>query len=122
MSNQRQITPIDTLMEELDGGALGQRLALALADVARGVVNVDDKKKKGKVTLTFDIHRVGGDNGQVQIDHTLSFREPTHRGRKVEEITTSSVMFVGPRGTLTLLPNTNRDMFEANEEPPQVRQ
>lgn len=116
MNSNLQYSSIDQLMEELDAGNLGPRIALALADAALGVAACDDKKKKGKVTIEFSIYRVGGDQGQVQIDHTVKAATPTQRGKRVEESTTSSVMYVGVRGKLTALPNTNRDMFTKNEE------
>jgi hypothetical protein len=108
-------TNIETLMAELDGGTLGARIAAALADAAVGVAACNDKRKKGKVNVEFSITPVGGDQTQVQIDHTVKFATPTQRGKKLEEISTSSVMYCSNRGALTVLPNTNRDMFQADE-------
>ncbi|UEW68412.1 translation elongation factor [Xanthomonas phage MET23-P3] len=108
-------TPIETLMEELDGGTLGARIAAALAEAAVGVAACNDKRKKGKVTVEFAITPVGGDQSQVQIDHTVKFATPTQRGKKLEEIATSSVMYVSNRGALTVLPNTNKDLFKPEE-------
>ena len=108
-------TPIEVLMEELDGGTLGPRLAAALAEAAVSVAACNDKRKKGTVSLEFKIIPVGGDQSQVQIDHTLKFTSPTQRGKKQEEISTSSVMYCSNRGALTVLPNTNKDMFKPEE-------
>lgn len=108
-------TSIETLMNELDGGTLGPRLAAALAESALGVAACNDKRKKGKVTLELTITPVGGDQAQVQIDHTVKFTSPTQRGKKQEEIATSSVMYVSNRGAITVLPNTNKDMFKPDE-------
>ena len=110
MSDSQQTTQIEQLIEELDAGSLGKRLAVALADAALGVVATGDKRKKGKVTLTFDIAQIG-ESSQVQIDHTLEFRKPTHRGSASEVHTTSTVMYVGTRGKLTLMANDTRPMF-----------
>ena len=113
MNDIKHITQLDALMEELDGGALAQRIALALADTAMGVAAVGEKKKRGKVVVTFDIGLIGSsDSSQVQIDHTVEMKAPTHRGRKSEQHTTSSVLYVGMRGKLTAMPNKNKDMFE----------
>ena len=113
MNDLKHITPLDVLLEDLDGGSLAQRIALALADTAMGVAAVGEKKKRGKVTVTFDIGVIGNlDSQQVQIDHTVEMKAPTHRGRKSEQHTTSSVLYVGMRGKLTTMPNTNKDMFE----------
>lgn len=103
-------TTIEQLMEELDGGNLGPRMALALADAAMAVSVVNEKKKRAKVIVEFDIGLIGGDGNQVQIDHTIKTRSPTHRGKKAEEHTTSSVMFVHGRGILTALNNSNRQL------------
>lgn len=108
-------TPIETLMEELDGGTLGARIAAALAEAAVGAAACNDKRKKGKVTVEFTISPVGGDQSQVQIDHTVKFATPTQRGKKLEEIATSSVMYVSNRGAITVLPNTNKDLFKPEE-------
>lgn len=108
-------TPIETLMAELDGGTLGPRVAAALAEAATGVAACNTKTKKGKVTLEFTIVPVGGDQTQVQIDHVVKFSSPTQRGKKQEEIATSSVMYVSTRGALTILPNSNKDMFNKDE-------
>lgn len=108
-------TTIETLMAELDGGTLGPRIAAALAEAAVGTAACNDKRKRGKVTIEFAITPVGGDQSQVQIDHTVKFTSPTQRGKKQEEIATSSVMYVSQRGTLTTLPNSNKDMFAPEE-------
>lgn len=113
--SQSFITPIDQLIEELDGGTFGKRLATALADSALGVVATSDRKKKGKVTVTFDISQVGESN-QVHIDHTIEYRKPTHRGSQSEVHTTATAMYVGTRGALTILPNDTRDMFKKDTE------
>ena len=110
MNGNTQHTPIDQLMEELDASNLGARLALALADGALAVSAVNEKKKRAKIVVEFDIGLIGGTGDQVQIDHTIKTRMPTHRGRKTEEHTTSSVMYVSGRGALTVMANTNRTL------------
>lgn len=105
------LTNIDQLMEELDAGSFGKRLALALSDTALGVVATGDRKKRGKVTVTFDIAQVGESN-QVQIDHTLEYKKPTHRGSSSEVHTTSTALYVGTRGKLTILQNETRPLFD----------
>jgi len=105
---QRQLTDFAELIEELDAGTLVKRLEMALSDTALGVVTTG---KQGKVTLTFTMKRVG-ESDQVAVDHTVDFSQPTHRGSRSEDHKTSSALYVGGRGALTLLPNTNRDMFK----------
>lgn len=115
MNETPKIATIDQLMGELDAGLLGKRIATALAESALGVVATGDKKKRGKVTVTFDIGQVGESN-QVQIDHTVEFKKPTHRGSASEVNTTSSVMYVGMYGKLTLLNNETKPMFERQHD------
>lgn len=113
--NDGTTTGIDQLMEELDAGIFGKRIATAVADASLGVVATGDRKKRGKVTVTFDITQVGESN-QVQIDHTIEFQKPTHRGWQAERHTTSTAMYVGTRGKLTILPNNTKDMFATQDE------
>lgn len=110
MNDNKQHTSIEQLFEELDAGVFGDRLALALADTALGVVATGDKKKRGKVTITFDIGQVGETN-QVQIDHTIEYKKPTHRGSQSEVHGTATVMYVGARGKLTILNNSTQPLF-----------
>lgn len=107
--NPDQLTNFDQLFSELDAGSFAKRIAIALSDTALGVVATGDKRKKGKVILTFDITRVG-ESGQVEIDHTLEYKKPTLRGTASETHTTSTPMYVGTRGKLTALPQTP-DLF-----------
>lgn len=99
--NDKQ-TSIGELMDSFDGGALGERIAKALAETARGVV-LSEKKAKGSVTVTFDVVQIG-DTQQVHIDHTVAFKRPTPRGSCTETHKTGTPMYVTSRGVLTLLP------------------
>ncbi len=103
-----KITDVDTLFQELDAGILAQRLGKALSHVGLGVVNTG---KKGKVTLTFAFEQIGESN-QVEIDHTLKVEEPTPKGKLIEENTTSTPMYVGSRGVLSIIPDTQQKLFE----------
>ena len=116
MNDSNSSTSIEQLIEELDAGAFGKRLALALSDTALGVVATGDKRKAGTVTVTFKIAQVGETN-QVNIDHTLEYKKPTHRGSSSEVHTTSTAMYVGTRGKLTILPNDTKPMFNQNGQP-----
>lgn len=100
------------LIEELDAGVFSQKLARALADVALGVVTTG---KKGRVTIQFDMDQIA-DSTQVSIDHKLTYAKPTENGKTGEENTTSTPVYVGSGGMLTILPNTNRDMFNEPHE------
>ena len=115
MNEEQKTATIDQLMNELDAGTLGRRIAQALAESALGVVATGDKKKRGKVTVTFDIGQIGESN-QVHIDHTVEYKKPTHRGSVSEVNTTSSVMYVGMYGKLTVLNNDTKPLFNQQRE------
>lgn len=107
MDNKPEVTNTEQLFEELDAGTFGKRLGVAISDTALGVITTG---KKGKVAVTFNIKQVGESN-QVNVDHTVEFVRPTHRGSQSEINTTSTALYVGARGKLTVLPNDTRDMF-----------
>jgi len=107
------VTNLETLFEELDGGVFAQKLAAALSDVALGVV-IQDSKRKGKVSLEFTIQRIG-DSRQVQLTHKLKYVRPTAKGATSAEDTTSTPLYVGARGALTLMNDTQQNLFA---EPP----
>jgi len=95
-------------LRECDGGNLLPRLGRALSDAGVGTVAV--AKKKGKVSLEFDFSQVGESN-QVMIDHTVTFTAPTQRGKRSEEHTTTTAMYVSNRGAMTILPNSTSALF-----------
>lgn len=99
MSSSQQQSVSD-LIDDLDAGVFAQKVTAAIAEAALGVVSTG---KKGKVTLTFDLARIG-DANQVQLTHGLKYVKPTSKGRVMEEDTTSTPLHVGPRGHLTLFP------------------
>lgn len=109
---RKQVTDLEQLFQELDGGAFGQRVGLALSDTALGVVSTG---KVGEVTIKFKVKPIG-QSTQVQIDHVVSYSQPTDRGKRGEEHGTSTAMYVGPRGKLTILNNETGNLFDKNKE------
>lgn len=94
MSNLNQL-------DVMNANVTKQRIEAALKDVAIGVANTE---KVGKVTVTFDIKPQKGTNGQVNIDAKVSFSKPTDKGKRSEEITDSTPMFISREG-LSALPD-----------------
>lgn len=88
-------------LEQMNAGITKERLEAALKDVAIGVANTE---KTGKVTLTFDIKPQKGTNGQVTIDAKVNFNKPTEKGKRSEEVTDSTPMFISREG-LSALPD-----------------
>lgn len=93
-------TDFQTMVGDLNAGVFAQQVGRALSDVAAGVV---DTGKKGKVTLTFDLKRIG-EAAQVNISHKVAFKRPTTRGEATEVTTSDTPMYVGARGVLSLMP------------------
>jgi hypothetical protein len=105
----RKLTSMESLLDELNGGVFRQQLERALSDVALGVVTHGDKGKKGKVTITFDMARIGESN-QVNLKHTLDYKAPTARGKRSEDLACETPMHVGRDGALTLMPDTQMSL------------
>jgi len=104
-------TLYDTL-GEFNAGIFTQQAEEALKQVALGVVNCD-KKKKGTLTITLELDRIG-ESDSVTVAHTLKFSKPTRNGKASEEATTSTPMYVNNFGYLTISPQTQDDLFAAD--------
>ena len=100
-------TDIATLITDLDAGVFAQRLSAAMRDTATGVCHTG---KKGRVTVTFDLARIG-DSSQVQCTHQIKYARPTDKGKATEEHTTSTPLHVLKSGLLSLFPEKQDDMF-----------
>lgn len=98
MGNQ---TNIDTFINDLNAGVFKEKLAHILSECALGTVIHGNGRKKGKVTVELTIEQVG-DNDQVIVSHTLSHITPTKRGKRSEEDSTQTPMFVGKGGVMTI--------------------
>lgn len=105
----RKLTELDTLFDELNAGVFRQQVERALSDAALGVVTHGDKNKKGKVTLTFTMSRIGESN-QVNLTHSLDYRIPTARGKRTEDVANETPLHVGRNGRLTLMPESQMDL------------
>lgn len=107
MNSAVQTTNLEQLLGDLDGGVFAQKIATALSDAALAVAHT---RKKGDVTVTFSMKPIG-DSSQVEIAHTLKYTRPTAKGKVSEENTTSTPLYVGARGALTLIPDTQQRLF-----------
>jgi len=94
-------TDVNAFIEELNGGVFQEKLAHVLSEVANGTILFGEGKKKGEVCIAMKLERVG-DNSQVIIEHKLMHTRPTKRGKVSEEDTTSTPMFVGKGGKMSI--------------------
>lgn len=112
MANEPSTTDINALLDDLDAGIFRDKVGRALSEVAAGIVATG---KQGKVTVTFDMKQID-DARQVSCTHKVSKIEPTKKGKRTEENTTSTPLHVGRGGKLTLFPE-NQGKFEFTEQP-----
>lgn len=98
-------TNLAEILDDLNGGIFAEQVGHALSDVAIGTVANGDKGKKGKVVITFDLSRIG-ESSQVAVKHTLSWVRPTGKGKRSEETTNETPMYVASNGRMTLVPET----------------
>lgn len=94
-------TNVDDFISELGAGIFKEKLAHALSQAGLSAVNHGDGKRKPKVTIEFTLEKIG-DNEQVIISHKLAYSTPTKRGKRSEEDTTETPMFVGKGGVLSI--------------------
>lgn len=106
-------TNVDDFIGELGAGTFKEKLAHVLCEAALGTVMHETGAKKGKVTVEFSFARVG-DNDQVIVSHKLVHSIPTRHGKRSEENTTQTPMFVGKGGVLTINPPVEEERGQFN--------
>lgn len=94
-------------LEELDAGVFANKVTSALKATALGVATWGDKGRKGSVTVTFDMKRIGESN-QVELTHAIKYSRPTKRGKTTEDDATQTPLHVGAGGKLSLFPDTQQ--------------
>lgn len=116
-------TNVNDFIDELGAGVIKQKLALILSEAALGAIHHGTAKKKAKVTLELTLVQVG-ENEQVIISHKFSHVIPTARGKKAEDSTAETPMFVGRGGVLTVSPPKEDDngQFNLNREKTGIHQ
>lgn len=107
MSDQPTSTDFAALLDDLDAGVFKEKIGRAVSDTAAGVVATG---KAGKVTITLDLKQIA-DSRQVDVAHKLTFTQPTAKGKRSEENTTKTPLYVGRGGKLSLFPE-NQHKFE----------
>lgn len=94
------------LIGEFDAGVFEDKVTAALREAAQGAIA---HRKKGKVTLTFDLKPIG-DSNQVNVTHSLRYVKPTAKGQLTEEDATSTPMHVARSGHLSIFPDTQQSL------------
>jgi len=74
------------------------------------VVNSDDAKKTGKITIELTLERIGN-GAQINMAHKLTYKRPLARGNIVETNETSTLVYCGKGGALTITPDTQLNLI-----------
>lgn len=109
-ANPSAATDVGEFISDLDAGVFERKLSVALSQTAAAVTDLD---KVGEVTVKFQLKKVAG-TCQVTCTHQLSYQRPTASGKVREEDKRSTVLHVGKYGRLSLVPETQTDMFKAS--------
>lgn len=110
-------TDTSEFIGSLNAGLFSQQLGRALSDVASGVV---EHSKQGAVTVTFKLKQIGQSN-QVAVTHTLDFVEPTKRGKRREDTTLDTPMYVTENGLELFQNNPTDQLFKKDDTPVPAR-
>lgn len=110
MSDPLSAPEFTAVYEELDAGIFDRKVSHAMAQTAMAVVNADDKNKKGRVTIEYEIERIG-DGAQINMTHKLTYVRPTLRGKVQETDSTQTLLYVGKGGKMTITPDTQMDLI-----------
>ena len=110
-------TDSSEFINSLNASVFAQQVGRALSDVAAGVV---DHGKPGEVTLKFKLKQIGQSN-QVTVSHTLDFVQPTKRGKKREDTTLDTPLYVTPEGLQLMQTNPTDQLFRKEDTPVHAR-
>lgn len=111
-------TDANDFLQSLNAGVFAQQVGRALSDVAAGVV---DHGKQGHVTITLKFKQVGQSN-QVNVSHTLDFVQPTKRGKKREDTTLDTPLYVTEDGLTLFQTNPTDQLFSKEDTPVRARE
>lgn len=104
-------TDVTEFIGDLDGGVFERLLSVALSQSAAASV---DNQKQSEVHVKFVLKPIGGTH-QVHVAHQLVYKKPTSTGKTSEETNQTTTMHVGKFGRLSLVPETQTEMFAKRE-------
>lgn len=114
--NPTPSTPVNAFLEDLSGGKFHRKLGVILSEVAKAVIDADTAKQaKGKVTLSFDLVRVG-ETAQLVIGHDIKYDRPTLTGRRIENSNDATYMYTDINGNISLTQPDNYMLIGANSD------
>ena len=104
-------TDVAEFISDLDGGVFERQLSVALSQSAAAAV---DNQKQSEVTVKLVLKPISG-TSQVHVAHTLVFKKPTSTGKTIEDTNQTTTLHVGKFGRLSLVPETQTEMFAKRE-------
>jgi hypothetical protein len=110
-------TDASDFLQSLNAGVFANQLGQALSNVAAGCVEYG---KQGTVTVTFKLKQIAQSH-QVNVTHTLDFVEPTKRGKRREDTTLDTPLYVTPDGLKPFLDNPTGQLFKKEDTPVPAR-
>lgn len=110
-------TDTSEFINSLNAGVFADQVGRALSDVAAGVV---EHGKQGEVTLKFKLKQIGQSN-QVAVTHTLDYVQPTKRGKKREDTTLDTPLYVTADGVVLFQTNPTDQLFKKEDTPVPAR-
>lgn len=105
------MTDLSDILQELDAGVFLAKATKAVEEAALSTIEYGDAKKLGEVTIKFKFKRIG-DSAQVHVEHCIAYKRPTRNGKATEENTTSTPLYVGRNGRLSIVPESQLDAFK----------
>lgn len=106
-------TDTNEFLNSLNAGIFAQQLGRALSDVASGCI---EHSKQGQVTITFKLKQIGQSN-QVNVSHTLDYVQPTKRGKRREDTTLDTPLYVTQNGLELFQTDPTAQLFSKEDAP-----
>ena len=103
-----KFTDTKQFLADLNGGVFAEQIGVAISEAARGTVH---NGGKGKVVITLDFKRIAQSN-QASVTHSLKFITPTARGKKTEEYSAETPMYVNSDADVTAFPKDQGQLFD----------
>lgn len=100
---------IVTLLPDLDGGTLIDRINRALSDAVINTIAVGGKVT-GKVSLELTLKNVGQQGTQLEIVSIIKSAIPHAAGKTVQDHASTTSMYAGFGGALSLIPIKQVDL------------
>ena len=106
------MSDIAEFLGELDAGVYEQKLHRTISETALATMA---HNKCGEITLKFKVTPIN--QSQVKIVHSIVSSAPTMHGSKSEKNSTSTHMYVGEKGKMSIFPENQADMFNKKGSP-----